>query len=124
MNITAVATWTEGWWAIEIPELPHVYSQARTLDKVAGMALEAASLHTGRSQADFAVTVQARLEPGEEAVVARANQAKQAALEAAVKASAANRQAVDALRARHPAKDVAYLMGVTPQRVSKLLAAP
>jgi predicted RNase H-like HicB family nuclease len=122
MNITAVATWGEGWWAIEIPELPHVYSQARTLDAVAGMALEAAALHTGRPQADFAVRVEPRLEPEEAAAVAQASAAKRAASDMALTAAAANRTAVGALRAKHPTRDVAYLMGITPQRVSRLLA--
>ncbi|MDR1824227.1 MAG: XRE family transcriptional regulator [Bifidobacteriaceae bacterium] len=122
MNITAVATWTEGWWAIEIPEVPHVYSQARTLDRVAGMALDAVSLHTGRPQADFAVRVDPRLSPEEEAAMARATAAKQAASETARAASVANRAAADTLHAKHSTRDVAYLMGITTQRVSRLLS--
>jgi hypothetical protein len=62
-----------------------------------------------------------RLDQEEEAALATASAAKRAASKAVRTAGAANRDAAAALRGTHPASDVAYLMGITPQRVSRLL---
>ncbi|MFD1210998.1 type II toxin-antitoxin system HicB family antitoxin [Arthrobacter sp. GCM10027362] len=58
MKITAWITRSEGWWAIEIPEVYGAHSQARTLEEVEFMARDAAALLIGRLENDFEVTIE------------------------------------------------------------------
>lgn len=41
VNVTARVTQSEGWWAIEVPEVSGAFSQARTLGEVPFMAADA-----------------------------------------------------------------------------------
>ena len=123
MNITAYCYRSENWWAIEIPELSHVYSQARRLDQVEDMVRDAASLHTGQDPASFVITVIPHLDADDEDIIKVATERKHAALTAAQAAAEANRAVVLRLRAQGlPVRDVATLMGISPQRVSKIAA--
>lgn len=46
-----------GWWAVEVPEIDGLFTQARTLDEVPAMVKDAASLLTGRPASDFEVAL-------------------------------------------------------------------
>jgi predicted RNase H-like HicB family nuclease len=48
---------TDAWWAITVSGLPEVFSQARRLDQVEGMAREAIALYLDASPDSFDVTV-------------------------------------------------------------------
>jgi len=122
MNLTAICTWSDGWWAIEIAEMPHVYSQARRLDQVKDMVCEAAALHSGKPVGSFTVDVVPRLESSDEALITQATERKQAALSAARAAAEANREAAHRLRDRGLSmRDVGALLGVSYQRAHKLV---
>lgn len=56
MKITARVFRSERWWAMEVAE-PRIHTQARTLDEVPMMVLDAASLLTERPESDFEVEV-------------------------------------------------------------------
>ncbi|GAB2707524.1 type II toxin-antitoxin system HicB family antitoxin [Arthrobacter bambusae] len=47
----------EGWWVVEVPEIDGLFTQARTLEEVPAMVLDAATLLSGRPAHDFKVTV-------------------------------------------------------------------
>jgi predicted RNase H-like HicB family nuclease len=44
MDVTARATRSGTWWAVEVPEIPNLLTQARRLDQVEAMVREAAEL--------------------------------------------------------------------------------
>ncbi|MGD0861811.1 MAG: type II toxin-antitoxin system HicB family antitoxin [Candidatus Limnocylindrales bacterium] len=117
------ATRTGRWWAIEVPELPGVHSQARRLDQVESMAREAIALLLGVGEDAFDLTVEPNLpslgslkDSIEEALAAR-----EAAERAQSKASAAIRHAVREIRdSGYTSRDTGMLLGMSNQRVSQL----
>lgn len=44
MRVTAAVTRSGRWWAIDVPEVPGVFTQARRLDQVPAMAADAVAL--------------------------------------------------------------------------------
>ncbi|RCK68279.1 XRE family transcriptional regulator [Desertihabitans brevis] len=119
MNVTAVARRSGGWWAVEVPEVEGVFTQARRLDQVPHMVTDAvaALLEVDPS------TIQVTLAPHTDAddIVAAAREAKAQADAANARASDATRQAVHALlSASLTVRDAGTLLGVSPQRVSQL----
>ena len=48
-QVTATATRVGSWWAIEVPEVPGAFSQARRLSQVAAMAADAVATLTGET---------------------------------------------------------------------------
>ncbi|NEG89801.1 type II toxin-antitoxin system HicB family antitoxin [Bifidobacterium aerophilum] len=43
-NATAVCTCSGGWWAVEVPEIPGLFIQARRLDQVEEQVRDAAEM--------------------------------------------------------------------------------
>ncbi len=114
-----------GWWAITVPALDGVFSQAKRLDQVEDRAREAISLMLDVDEddvgdLDVVVTPPARVADllgALEASVAAADEATRAAV-------AARREIAELLRAEGlPLRDVGELIGVSHQRVSQLLAS-
>lgn len=61
MKLTANAFRSGRWWAVEVPEIPGLVTQARTLAEVPAMVLDAASALTNRPERYFnAVNVRVR----------------------------------------------------------------
>lgn len=56
-TLTARCARSEGWWAVEVPEVPGLFTQARRLDQVPEAVVDAASLLTGWSRAELEGTV-------------------------------------------------------------------
>jgi predicted RNase H-like HicB family nuclease len=122
MKITAIAERSGGWWAIRVPEIPGVFSQARRLEQVADMAADAAALMLDQDPADFEVTVEAHTP--EDSLIAQARAAREDADRAAELASAKMREAARCLIAdEYTVRDAGRLLGVSPQRVSQLVDA-
>ena len=44
VDATAVCTRSGGWWAVEVPEIPGLFTQARRLDQVEDMVRDAATV--------------------------------------------------------------------------------
>ena len=111
------------WWAIEVPELRGVFSQARRLDQVESMAREVIALMLEVPQDSFDVVVEPDLSSigaVREAIEAalhereRANAAQDAA-------STAMRHAVSEVRASgYTSRDAGLLLGVSNQRISQI----
>jgi predicted RNase H-like HicB family nuclease len=111
------------WWAIEVPELDGVYSQARRLDQVELMAREAIALMLDVPEGSFDLTIEVdRASLGDlRTVVEDALRARQAAEQAQDRASAAMRHAVGEIRsAGYTARDAGMLLGVSNQRISQI----
>jgi uncharacterized protein YoxC len=120
MRVTAVARRTGGWWAVEVPELHGLFTQARRLDQVAAAVADAARL-----LADVTVEVAVRpvLPNGIQSAVDRVR-AEAAEADAAQRRAAEDvRALVSSLRATgFSVRDVGTVLGVSPQRVSQLSA--
>jgi predicted RNase H-like HicB family nuclease len=52
-----------GWWTIEVPEIPGVFSQARHLNQAEEMARDAIALMLDVPEDSFDVVVEAQLPP-------------------------------------------------------------
>lgn len=121
MNVTATAERSGGWWAVEVPEIPGLFTQARRLDQIDAMVRDAAGM-LGREVGT--VTVEPKLSEQDERMLAELLDARRQASEAQSRASSLTRAIVDALRAQGmTVRDVADIIGVTPQRVSALANA-
>ncbi|MGH3481220.1 MAG: type II toxin-antitoxin system HicB family antitoxin [Nocardioidaceae bacterium] len=55
MEVTANVTRSGDWWAIEVPEVPGVFTQAKRLDQVEEMVQDAVALMTGARPTDIDV---------------------------------------------------------------------
>ena len=44
IDVTAIAERSDGWWAVDVPELPGLFTQARRLDQIDGMVRDAAQM--------------------------------------------------------------------------------
>jgi len=112
------------WWAVTVPELPGVFSQARRLDQVETMAREAIAMILD-ADADQIGRIELEVEPPPRAaaLIGTMNDALEAAREATETAASARREAAEALRADGlPMRDVGRLLGLSHQRVSQILA--
>ena len=119
MIITAKATRSGDWWAIEFtsPAGPR-FTQARRLDQVEALARDICNMDG--VQVD-AVEVVPQTTGAEAGAVGEYLQAAAEASAAAERASLASRRAVTVLRGEGlSVRDIAALMGISPQRVSQL----
>ena len=122
MRITARARRAGGWWAVEVPEVPGAFTQARRLEQVPAAAASAVADLQDIDVESIEVDLSADL-PGEvQHAIEAARHAADAAAAARAEASAAMRFAVKALRSDEEltTRDAATLLGVTHQRVSQL----
>lgn len=119
-KVTAIARRCDGWWAIEVPEIPGLFTQVRRLDQVAAMVKDAAATLNVKVNG---VKVTPKLSEQDELKRQRMLDAKSAAIKTQGKSSMLMRETVRILRNQGlTVRDVAELTGVTPQRISLLKA--
>ena len=117
MAYTAICRRSGSWWAISVPELKGVHTQARRLDQVAAMTQEAIALMLDVDPAGVEVIVQPEL-PG---TVSFAIEARNAAREAEQAAEQATAAAVRSLISDgYTVRDAGALLGLSPQRISQI----
>jgi predicted RNase H-like HicB family nuclease len=117
---TAVARRRGGWWAISVPQLKGVHTQARRLDQVEWYARDAIALFLDVPPDSFAVIV----EPEVPHEVSHALAQRQAAREAERRADDATALAIDRLiAAGFTVRDAGRLLDLSPQRVSQISRA-
>lgn len=120
---TALAERGGGWWAVTVPELRGVFTQARRLANVEPMARDAIALFLDIEMDAFDIDVREVLDPAVDALVAEAIQARSDALEHQRIAAAKSREAVTTLdRLGLPQRDIGRLLNLSHQRVAQLLA--
>ncbi|KXA18950.1 hypothetical protein HMPREF3208_01307 [Gardnerella vaginalis] len=118
--VTAIARRCDGWWAIEVPEIPGLFTQVRRLDQVAAMVKDAAATLNVKVNG---VKVTPKLSEQDELMLQHMLDAKSAAIKTQEEASMLMRETVRILRNQGlTVRDVAELTGVTPQRISSLKA--
>jgi predicted RNase H-like HicB family nuclease len=118
------------WWAIRVPELPGVFSQARTLPEARAMVADAIALVLDVPSDSFDVDLHAFISASEdgrgresvaamvEAVAARKEAAERAASEAA---TAMRRAATRLADTGMTLRDAGELLGVSYQRIQQLV---
>lgn len=121
MKVTANVTRSGGWWAIEVPQVPGVFTQAKRLEQVPAMVADAVALMEDIDPDAVEVTVTAMLDTRVQEDVDRALMLKHAAERAQEEASAQMRRAVaDVVGDGLTVRDAATLLEISPQRVSQL----
>jgi len=109
------------WWAIKVPEIRGVHSQARRLDTVEYMTRDAIALWFEVPEDSFDLEVHVELPPTVREVVDAVDAARE-------RSSAAQREESEALRAAADAmlgsgltmRDAGRLLGVSHQRIAQL----
>lgn len=114
---TAVCRRSGDWWAISVPELKGVHSQAKRLEQVEDMARDAIASFLDVAPGSFDIDV--RAEVPDEVEVALA--ARLAAEEAEQRANQATIDAVHTLLGSGlTVRDAGRLLHISPQRVSQI----
>jgi hypothetical protein len=123
MRVTATATRTGQWWAIEVPDVAGgLHTQARRLDQIASAVADAVALVADVSPDTIEVVVIPKVPQADAELIEAARDASLEAASAAERASRLSRQVVEQLRAEGmTVRDVGGLLGVSPQRVSQLV---
>lgn len=125
MKVTAHVQRSGDWWAVDVPEVPGVFTQAKRLDQVPAQVADAVATMLEIPVDSVDVDLAPALPDEAAAAVAEAIEKSRAATVAAEEASRAMRNAVAHLRtAEHlTVRDTAKVLGVSHQRVSQLEAA-
>jgi predicted transcriptional regulator len=122
VKVTAVAERSGSWWAVRISEVPGVFTQARRLDQVQGMAADAVAALLGVDPAAVDVEVQPVLAAAVSKQLARARRERQRADEFASAAADNLRRVARALADDGlPERDIGSILGVSHQRAHQLL---
>ena len=111
------------WWAITIPELKGVHSQARRLDQAEAMAREAISLFRDVPPDSFEVTVIPILPGPVQADADRARTVRSEADDLQREASTATARAARELvkESKLTVREAGQILGISHQRVAQLL---
>ena len=112
------------WWAISVPELPGVFSQARRLDQVEEMVREAIALYLD-APADEIGAIEIDVTPPESvgALLETVRMSTAEAERAITRATEARHEVARTLRNEGlPTRDIGALLGISHQRVSQILA--
>lgn len=118
-----VAERSGDWWAISVPEIRGVFTQAKRLEQVEGMARDAVALMLDVPAESFDLELEPHVASAIDVTVDEAVAASQRAREAAADASQAMRVAAQAAAAEGlTVRDIGVLLHVSAQRVSQLLA--
>jgi predicted RNase H-like HicB family nuclease len=112
-------------WAIDVAELPGVFSQTRRLEQVKAMARDAIAAFLDVPADSFEVDLEVILDSKARNAVAHALTAKGEATAYQAKASVAQREAVRELAARaYTVRDIGEILGISHQRVAQLQESP
>ena len=116
---------TGGWWAIEVPDLPGVFSQARRLDQVSAMARDAIAAFLDVSQDSVEIEVEPRLAKDLETLVTRAKRVREGAELMQRESVDLTRTAVISLAdAGLTVRDIGRVVGLSHQRIAQILVEP
>ena len=120
-HIQARAQRGERWWVAFFDIDGHQCgTQAKRIDQLEAMILDAAATMTERPASDFTVSITVA-EPKYTEAVAEYKMRAAAAAKAERAAAQASREAISTMRRDGlPMRDIATMMGISPQRVSQL----
>lgn len=117
----AIAVRSGGWWALEVPELPGVFTQTRRLDLAERAVRDAIAVFLGAAPDSFDVEVLPRLSPEFVERLEEARRLRREAELAGQAASEATRRLVqELLDGGLTVRDAGTMLGVSHQRVAQL----
>jgi predicted RNase H-like HicB family nuclease len=108
------------WWALEVPDLPGVFSQAKRLDKAEAAACEAIAVMLDVEPEAVRVEIEPEVPENARAAVRDLEEARRARTEAADREQQAAARAAAALTKELSQRDAGRLLGLSFQRVSQL----
>ena len=121
---TARAVRDGAWWAIDVPDVDGVYTQARRLDQVEAVAREAVALMLDLDPGSFVIAVDPTPGPPIDAEWRRVMQLREHAVEAERRAQEATLEIVRRFQEEGlPLRDIGLLLGVSHQRAGQLAHA-
>lgn len=126
MKLTAEAERSDKWWAVEVPEIEGLFTQARRLDQVPAMVKDAAALLTGQPEDSFEVVIQVHVHnPSLQALIREALAQGAAAARMQAEASEKTRKAARCLAQDEglTVREIGEVLGVSHQRAHQLIAA-
>lgn len=122
MTYTARARRSGAWWAIDVPELPGVFSQARRLDRVESMARDAIALFLDVDPATLDIRVEMNLPSDLRRDVDAVVRLRAEADRLQAESSGSLRHLTHELLGRGlSVRDAAAILGISHQRVSQLV---
>ena len=120
MEVKALCEREADGWAVEIPEFKNLHLSAKRLDKVEAMVKEAAKNYGVTDNCDVVIKVIASM-PGLICDMESAQEKMKQAAKLQEEASQEIREVVKKMRDQGlTMRDIAVLLGVTPQRVAQL----
>jgi predicted RNase H-like HicB family nuclease/predicted XRE-type DNA-binding protein len=121
MIYTARVRRSGAWWAIDVPELPGVYSQTRRLDQVEPMARDAIALFLDVDPTTLDIRVETILPSDLRRDVDAVSRLRAEAERLQAESSGAMRRLTHQLLGRGMSvRDAAAILGISHQRVSQL----
>ena len=124
-NFNASAVHFQGWWAITVHGVldSTIHTQAKRIDRIEYMARDAIALGLQVSPDSFDVTVSFEIDPQLQALIEQAKAASRTAQDAQLQATSKTKSAVELLHEQgFSTRDAGALIGLSPQRISQLLA--
>jgi predicted RNase H-like HicB family nuclease len=120
---TALAERSGNWWAIDVPELKGVHTQAKRLDQIEPMVRDAIALMLNVPEDSFGVDVRPHLTPAADDAVMRLDKARREVIDAQKSlAEAATAATVALVKGMGlTVRDAGRIIGVSYQRVDQLL---
>lgn len=109
------------WWALEVPDLPGVFSQAKRLEKADEAAREAIAIMLDVEPDTITVTIEPELRADERHALKEVEQARQARKDAEDQERLAMQRAASTLTRHLSQRDAGRVLGLSFQRVSQLL---
>lgn len=121
MIVTAHATRNGKWWAVEVPDIPGLFTQARRLDQVPAMVADAAAM-LGHEQVE--VLVEPRLAPDDMQLVQQARSERDELRRLEASSAATTRKLASHLAsAGLTVRDIGAILDVSHQRAAQLVHA-
>ena len=118
-RVVAKAQRSGEWWAVEVAEIPGLFTQAKRLDQIEEMVQDAAEL---LGYGEVEVVVEPHLDGVLDHKVEDTKESLAAAARVQQEASGKSRATAAALRAAGlTVRDVAAVLGVSAQRISQLV---
>ena len=111
------------WWALDVPELPGIFSQVRRLDQAEAMARDAIAAMLDVDPGSFAIEIAPDFAPDVKDLLDNVHRARQALDEAQRTAAAVVQHAAMVLTRENglSMRDAGRALGISHQRVSQIL---
>lgn len=124
MKLTARAERGTGWWVVEVPEMPGLFTQTRRLDQIPAMVRDAAAALTGDPEENFDVEVLPVIEEEARSKLDQATTLAKEASDAQKKATELNRQVAQNLaHDGYTVRDIGAVLHVSHQYAHQLIHA-